>query len=126
MGAIIRDDKGRVLLARSIQMLGIFSVGAGEFLAIREGLKLAKLYNWGVNFVEVTSSRVTSSFYGVDLPLGFSKLIAVDIKDFLLDAGICKVQAIPKSRNSLALKLAHLAFSSVREFLWLDSSLVVR
>ncbi|KAI9177627.1 hypothetical protein LWI28_017469 [Acer negundo] len=126
VGAAIRDDKGRVLVAHSNQLTGHFRAEVGELLAIREGFKLAKFYNLSVNSVEVASSRAASFLSDPDGSLGLSKLIAVDIKAFLFDAGICKVQAIPKSGNSLALKLAHLAFSSVKELLWLDTSPVFR
>jgi hypothetical protein len=45
-----------------------------------------------------------------------------DIKVLLSDVGAIKCLAVSKSGNSFALELAFAAFSSSREFLWLDFS----
>ncbi|KAK3230363.1 hypothetical protein Dsin_002244 [Dipteronia sinensis] len=116
---------GLVIAARSNQLPGNFSVVIGELIALREGLLLAQLYNITVDVVEVTSPLVASVLNDHFPSLRDSKFIVNDIKAFLLEAGCCKCQAISKSRNSLAHKLALMAFSSAREFLWLDSSHVV-
>ncbi|KAK2637399.1 hypothetical protein Ddye_032191 [Dipteronia dyeriana] len=81
------DVKGKVLLARCIQMPGNFNHEVGELLALREGLRIANFYNLGVDSIEVASSLNDPS-----VPLGFSKLIVLDIKALMVDAGICKVQ----------------------------------
>ena len=54
--------------------------------------------------------------------VGESKFIVNDIKVLLSVVGIVKCLEVSKSRNSFAHMLALAAFSSVREFLWLDFS----
>ncbi|KAK2638012.1 hypothetical protein Ddye_025807 [Dipteronia dyeriana] len=56
IGTIIRDDKGKVLVARSKLYQGSFSVEIRRFLALRDGLMLAKFYNLSV---KLASSPVT-------------------------------------------------------------------
>ncbi|KAK3194099.1 hypothetical protein Dsin_025409 [Dipteronia sinensis] len=51
---------------------------------------------------------------------GDVRFIVNDIRVLLSDIGPCKCQAAPSSGNVLAQKLAAIAFSSVREHLWLD------
>ncbi|KAK3188913.1 hypothetical protein Dsin_028474 [Dipteronia sinensis] len=122
IGVAIQDDRCKVLIAHCSRMSGNFSVEVGELLALREGLRLAKFYNICVNSVDVASLRADSFLNDLAAPLGVSKLIVLDIKAFMLDAGICTVKEISRNGNSLALKLAHLAFSSVQGLFWLDIS----
>ncbi|KAK2649414.1 hypothetical protein Ddye_016903 [Dipteronia dyeriana] len=60
LGAAIRDDKGKVVVARSRPMFGSFNFEIGNFLAFREGLLLTKFYNCPVNIAEVDTSCVAS------------------------------------------------------------------
>ncbi|KAK2637418.1 hypothetical protein Ddye_032210 [Dipteronia dyeriana] len=118
---VTRDDKGKVLLTSGSQMPGKVNNEVGELLALRKGLKLANYYNFGVDSITIASFLVAYVLNDLSVPLGLSKLFVLDIKDLMVDAGICKVQAISRSGNSLAQKLAYLAFS-VQELLWLDFS----
>ncbi|KAK3230595.1 hypothetical protein Dsin_002476 [Dipteronia sinensis] len=120
-----KDDKGKVIIARSRQLDGSFSSDTGKLLALREGLLLAKFYNIDVKTAEVDSSFVASILNSQKPFLGDAKFIVNDIKALFLAFGICKCQATLKSGNSLALNLAMLAFSSSREQIWLDSSPLV-
>ncbi|KAK3223534.1 hypothetical protein Dsin_010559 [Dipteronia sinensis] len=122
VGAAIRDDKGLVLVARSNQLPGRFSHIVGVLMALREGLLLARFYNFCVDAVEVASQLVASIINNPVPSHRDSKFIVNDIKSLLLDVGCCKCQAISKSGNSLAHRLALLAFSSVQELIWLDLS----
>ncbi|KAK3204299.1 hypothetical protein Dsin_018345 [Dipteronia sinensis] len=122
VGAAIRDDKGLVLAAQSNQLAGVLNTDVGELIALWEGLLLALFYNLQVDLAEVVSPTMVS-FLNDPAPLmGESKFIVQDIKSMFLAVGVCKSIAVSKSRNSLALKLALLAFSSARERLWLNSS----
>ncbi|KAK3205159.1 hypothetical protein Dsin_019205 [Dipteronia sinensis] len=116
----IRDDKGLVIAAHSNQLPGLFNVDVGELIALREGFLLGLFYNLHVDFSKFVSPTVVS-FLNVLAPLvGESKFIVQDIKSMFLAVGICKSLASSKSRNSLALQLALLAFSSAWERLWQD------
>ncbi|KAK3199470.1 hypothetical protein Dsin_022885 [Dipteronia sinensis] len=96
VGATIRDDKGRVLAARSNQLAGSFSNEVGHFLALREGLQLAKFYNLHVSIAETSSSGV-GSLLSCSVPI-FRKVnfIVNDIKALFSEVGVCKCQAIPR------------------------------
>ncbi|KAK3218467.1 hypothetical protein Dsin_012437 [Dipteronia sinensis] len=61
LGASVRDDKRRVLVARSKLLFGSFNNDIGQFVALRNGLMLAKFYNLQVRFVEVNSRKVVDS-----------------------------------------------------------------
>ncbi|KAK3185137.1 hypothetical protein Dsin_032423 [Dipteronia sinensis] len=116
----IRDDKGRVLVARSKLLYGFFNGDIGKFMALRDGLMLAKFYNLPVRFVEVNSCKVFFSLNSQVSPLGDARFIINDIKALLSDVGSCKCLFVPKPKNVLAQNLTSLAFSSVRERIWLD------
>ncbi|KAK3212040.1 hypothetical protein Dsin_016746 [Dipteronia sinensis] len=117
----IRNDKGKVLAALSRPLTGLFSFDIGGFLAFREGLLLAKLHNFNVHIAEVAPSTA-SPLVSLDSALGGASFIVSDIRTLLAEVGVCKCQSITPSGNTLALKLAAMAFSSVRESLWLDFS----
>ncbi|KAK2649768.1 hypothetical protein Ddye_017257 [Dipteronia dyeriana] len=122
LGAAIKDYKGKVIAARSRSMYGSFNSEIGNFLALREGLLLAKLYKCSVNIAKVDTFCVASILNSSNPCLGDATFIVNDIKALLLKIGVCKFQVSPKSGNSLAHRLAFLAFSSCREELWLDTN----
>ncbi|KAK3205618.1 hypothetical protein Dsin_019664 [Dipteronia sinensis] len=101
-------------LASSVRPLPPTSWSSAEWLAPPPG-------RFKLNYAVAYRKNVKSIGVGVAI-LDDKGLM---IKAFLLEPGCCKCQAISKSRNSLAHKLALMAFSSAREFLWLDSSPVV-
>ncbi|KAK3199848.1 hypothetical protein Dsin_023263 [Dipteronia sinensis] len=122
IGAAIRIDKGLVLAALSNQMQGSFIAAVSELIALREGLQLAIFYNFRVQIAEVVSPSVVSilndpSAHGWD-----SKFLVKEILAMLAVVGGSLGQVISKSGNTLAHKLALLAFSSARERLWLANN----
>ncbi|KAK3218951.1 hypothetical protein Dsin_012921 [Dipteronia sinensis] len=123
VGAAIRDDKGKVIATRSTLAIGSFSTDVGPFMALREGLLLAKFYNFPISIVEFSSSFVIASLSSHLPLLGDAIFIVNDIKALFMEVGFWKCQATPKSGNYLAHNLASMVFSSVRERLWLDLSL---
>ncbi|KAK2640318.1 hypothetical protein Ddye_028113 [Dipteronia dyeriana] len=60
LGAANRDDKGKVIVARSRLIFGSFNSEIGNLLALQEGLLLAKFSNCMVNVAEDDSSYVAS------------------------------------------------------------------
>ncbi|KAK2640897.1 hypothetical protein Ddye_022660 [Dipteronia dyeriana] len=58
VGVAIRDDRGKVLIARSNLAIGSFSADIGHLMALREGLLLAKFYNLPISSVELSSRFV--------------------------------------------------------------------
>ena len=121
----IRDDKGRVIIARSNIFYGLFNSDLCHLIALREGLMLTKFYNLPFRIAEVSSSFICSALNSPKPLLGDSTYIINDIRALLAEVGICKWLNVPKSGNILVHKLASKAFSSVRETLWLDLSPVV-
>ncbi|KAK3217958.1 hypothetical protein Dsin_011928 [Dipteronia sinensis] len=88
LGVAIRDDKSKVIIARSRPLYGSFSSETGNLLALREGLLLAKFYNINVKIAEVDSSFVASILNSMFPILGDAKFIAKDIKALFLDISI--------------------------------------
>ncbi|KAK2635617.1 hypothetical protein Ddye_030409 [Dipteronia dyeriana] len=121
IGVAIRDDKGKVLTARLNLLIGSFSSQIGQVLVVREGLLLAKFYHFSVSTFENSSSSVISSLSNSVNFRGDASFIVADIKTLISDVGICKCQSSSKQGN-LMHRLASIAFSSVHERLWLDSS----
>ncbi|KAK3193165.1 hypothetical protein Dsin_024475 [Dipteronia sinensis] len=60
VGVANRDVKGKVIVALSKHLLGNYNPVTSDLLALREGLLLAKDYNFSVQNVEVSSSLVAS------------------------------------------------------------------
>ncbi|KAK3218789.1 hypothetical protein Dsin_012759 [Dipteronia sinensis] len=122
VGATIKDDKIKVLATRSNMLIGSFFEEVGHFIALWEGLMLAKFYDFPVSIVETSFASVAYSLSCSNHVLSDVNFLVNDIKALFYEVGICKCQAIPKLGNSLEHNLASLAFSSVREHLWLDSN----
>ncbi|KAK3204648.1 hypothetical protein Dsin_018694 [Dipteronia sinensis] len=123
LGAAIRDDKGKIVAVLSKPFPGVFSADTGEFLALREGLLLAKNLNLSVQIDEVDAPNVASILNSSAPFLGDASFIVDDIKALCLEVGICKCQAIPRLGNTLAHNLASMALPSLQECSRLDSSL---
>ncbi|KAK2663225.1 hypothetical protein Ddye_001799 [Dipteronia dyeriana] len=94
----------------------------GEFLALREGLLLAKFHNFQVHVAEVDASLVVSSLNLLGIISGDASYIVNDIRSLFSKVGICKCQTIPKSGNALAHNLTSMSSFSIKERLWLDFS----
>ncbi|KAK2645905.1 hypothetical protein Ddye_021100 [Dipteronia dyeriana] len=91
-------------------------------MAVREGLFLAKFYHFPVSILETSSPSVISSLSNSVTIHGNVSFIVNDIKALIFYVGICKCQASSVQEDSLAHRLASIAFSSVQEWLWLDTS----
>ncbi|KAK2658384.1 hypothetical protein Ddye_004917 [Dipteronia dyeriana] len=108
VGAAIRDEKGKVLLAWSKSVCGLLSSDIGHLVALREGLLLAKSYHLPIAMVDLSSVTAAASLSNLSPSLGDSRFIVIDVKALFADvkalfveAGICKYQAIPGLGNSL-------------------------
>ncbi|KAK1554535.1 hypothetical protein Q3G72_013669 [Acer saccharum] len=118
IGAVIRNDKREVVPTLSKPMDGSLSAELGEYMALREGLLIAKILGFSVGWVEdavnvvyeVNSNRFLSSIAGP---------VISDIKALFRDVGVINSQAIPRNRNVVAHTLASLAFSSYEDKTWL-------
>ncbi|KAK4857925.1 hypothetical protein QYF36_008310 [Acer negundo] len=120
IGAAIRDSSGKVVAAISKPMVGNFSVELGEFLALREGLILAKSHNLVVNYVEVDALNTASMLNSVKPFLGDAMFIISDIKALFIEVGVISCKAVPRVSNKFAHSLANLPFSSGEDLLWRD------
>ncbi|KAL5823720.1 hypothetical protein ACOSQ4_021620 [Xanthoceras sorbifolium] len=114
--AVIRDSSGLVVATVSKTLLGCFS--AGEMLALREGLLLAKNLGLSVQLIEVDACNVVSNVLGDDSCGGENELIVLDIKALLQVVGFVKCQAISRKSNGVVHNLASLALSSLEERYW--------
>ncbi|KAK2655434.1 hypothetical protein Ddye_008486 [Dipteronia dyeriana] len=114
-----KDCKGKVLAAWSLLLLGSFAQEIGYFIALRQGLQLAKSLGLFISLAENSSPSVASIFNSPNPFIGDVNFIVLDIKALFVDVNISKCQAIPSLGNSLTLNLALLAFSSTMESLWL-------
>ncbi|KAL5841571.1 hypothetical protein ACOSQ3_012174 [Xanthoceras sorbifolium] len=97
---------------------GFFSAEMGEFLALREGLILAKSLSLSIFEAEVDASNVASAVNLSSNCCGDASFIVDDIKALCLEVGNCRCLAIPRSGNRLAYVLAFMAFSSGVDQSW--------
>ncbi|KAK0579754.1 hypothetical protein LWI29_030939 [Acer saccharum] len=74
----------------------------GEFLALREGLLMAKSLNLQVQVVEVDASIVATALNSSTSDLGDASFVINDIHALFKEVGVLKCQAVPRSGNSLA------------------------
>ena len=123
LGSVIQDCKGKVLAFSYSRINGSVVSDLGQLLALRDGLLLANRINIPVSIAEVSSPSVVSSLSSLDRNLGDNHFIVNDVKALFSFVGINLCQASSYKGNSLARNLASLAFSSSREFVWLDPSL---
>ncbi|KAK3228272.1 hypothetical protein Dsin_008134 [Dipteronia sinensis] len=63
IGVTIRDDRGKVLVARSNCLFGSFNAEVSPFMALREGLMLARFYNFHIQVAKVSSAKMVSELY---------------------------------------------------------------
>ncbi|KAK2661542.1 hypothetical protein Ddye_000116 [Dipteronia dyeriana] len=106
VGVFIRNHEGKELAAISKKILGRFTPEIGEFLALREGLLLAKHLNIKVDFVESDASNVIAGVANDLCSLGPAGLVIDDIKSLCKVVGVSKCYAISIVRNSVAHSLA--------------------
>ncbi|KAL5793946.1 hypothetical protein ACOSP7_002540 [Xanthoceras sorbifolium] len=121
-GAVFRDDSGLVIAAFSKPFEGVFDPELGEFLALRAGLLFAKQYHLKVQWVEVDAKNVVATVCSGRPSAGAAGAILDDILSLCVDVGVLKCQVIPRACNGVAHTLASLAFSSVKEHIWLGVS----
>ncbi|KAK2635037.1 hypothetical protein Ddye_029829 [Dipteronia dyeriana] len=106
IGFVIRGHKWDIIDVVSKPLQGSFCAEVGEFLALREGLLLAKRSNLIVELAEVDVVSVdigVNSFVTVNNAANF---IVNDIKALLKEVGGCMCHAISRVGNTLAHDLA--------------------
>ncbi|KAL5785269.1 hypothetical protein ACOSQ2_007661 [Xanthoceras sorbifolium] len=120
LGAIIHDEFGLVVAALFKPFVSSFSTETGDYLALREGLLLAKNLGMVVHRVELDTANVISGINSVDDSLEVAGLIISDVQSFCSEVGVVNCYAIPRNRNKVAHSLASPACSSFEESLRLD------
>ncbi|KAK4847830.1 hypothetical protein QYF36_006338 [Acer negundo] len=88
----------------------------------KDDLMLVKFYNLPVRFAKVNSIRAVASMNSSSSSLDDARFIDDDIKAIMSEVDPCKCLFVSKSGNVLGHNPALLAFSSAREFFWLDIS----
>ncbi|KAK3226642.1 hypothetical protein Dsin_006504 [Dipteronia sinensis] len=119
IGEVIRNDKGEVVSALSKHLDGSFSADLREYLALREGLLLAKRPGFSVRLVEADAVNVVSVVNSNRFLSSIVGPVISDVKALFRDVGVINSQAIPRNRNVVAHTLASLAFSSYEDKTWL-------
>ncbi|KAK1587926.1 hypothetical protein Q3G72_018337 [Acer saccharum] len=122
LGAAIRDSFGQVVAAVAKPLVGNFSAEIGEFLALREGLCLAKRFQLSVLWVEGDAKNVFSGILNNRLVNSVASPIINDIRALFSDVGVVNCLTIPRTGNLVAHTLASEAFSSGKEVVWLGVS----
>ncbi|KAL5848379.1 hypothetical protein ACOSQ4_006392 [Xanthoceras sorbifolium] len=99
---------------------GLLRVSAdlGEFLALHEGLLLARQFGFLGCWVEVDASNVAAAVQNRHPSLGVAGSVLDDMLALCSNVQVYKCLAIPRSGNVLAHNLASEAFSSNKEVLW--------
>ena len=121
LGAVIRNHKGEIVAALSKPLQGSFDVVLGEFLALREGLLLAKRLNITLKLAEVDAIAVANDVNNSEIVNCNASFIVSDIKALLQEVGGCVCNAISRTGNTLAHVLASMAFSFKKEQFWLKA-----
>ncbi|KAK3182748.1 hypothetical protein Dsin_030034 [Dipteronia sinensis] len=99
---------------------GFFSAETGEFLALRDGLLLAKQHGLNVCWVEVDAANVAAAVNDRNPSFDVAGFVIDDVKALCAEVQVYKCQAIPRSGNTLAHNLASAAISSKKYRLWQD------
>ncbi|KAK3194327.1 hypothetical protein Dsin_025637 [Dipteronia sinensis] len=115
--AIIRNDKGEVIIALSKLASGGFSVEVCEAIALREGLWLAKQHGLKVDWVKVDADNVVAGVRCFKPSNNCASFVFDDIFGLCKDFGVSECQAIYRCGNGVAYNLTSLAISSLRDIL---------
>ncbi|KAL5844720.1 hypothetical protein ACOSQ3_010782 [Xanthoceras sorbifolium] len=118
--AVLRDGFGSIVAALSKPFDCSFDPELGELLALRAGLLFAKQYHLRVEWVEVNAKNVVVTVCASGSSSGPAGTIIEDVRSLCEEVGVFKCQAISKLGNGIAHTLAALAFSYVKEHVWLD------
>ncbi|KAK3217672.1 hypothetical protein Dsin_011642 [Dipteronia sinensis] len=122
---VIMDDKGWVVTALSKPVQGNLSPEAGELVALREWLLMAKRLNLKISCVEFDACNVVSKVSSVILDVGETEFVVNDIKTLFKEVEVQKCQTISRNGNRAAHNLASLALASNEVFVWHDVCLSV-
>ncbi|KAK1565796.1 hypothetical protein Q3G72_035245 [Acer saccharum] len=122
LGAVIRDDKGKIVAARARKIFGAFSKESGVLLALRDGLLLAQFLGVPVWVAEIDFSPVCSLLCSPDSYFGDASFIIQDVIHLMSAIGVSSCRAISREGNSLACNLGKSVFKSNEEILLLDNS----
>ncbi|KAK3206598.1 hypothetical protein Dsin_020644 [Dipteronia sinensis] len=118
--AIIRNVDEKVMVASSKPFRGSFLVETGEFLALRDGLLLAKQHGLKGCWVEVDAANVAATVNDHSPSFSVAGFVIDDVKALCAEVQVYKCQAIPRSGNTLAHNLAPATISSKKNRLWQD------
>ncbi|KAK2650302.1 hypothetical protein Ddye_017791 [Dipteronia dyeriana] len=120
LGMVLRDNRGRVLVAASKTVQGNFSAEIGEILALREGLGLAKQHGLFRCWVELDVANVVAAINDPKSTGSLAGFILDDVKAPCEEVQVSKCQAISRSGNTLAHNLTSVAVSTGRDRMWQD------
>ncbi|GMN50671.1 hypothetical protein TIFTF001_019832 [Ficus carica] len=110
VGAVIRDEKGRIIGAVAKSMEETFSPFLTEFIAIREGLMIAKELESVTLMVETDAINVVFAVSD-NLEFSLEGPILEDVKQLLAQLRNSGVNHIRRSANHVALLLVRFVFN---------------
>ncbi|KAK6122599.1 hypothetical protein DH2020_043656 [Rehmannia glutinosa] len=133
VGAVIRDEEGRVIACLAKPVSGSFDPLHAEIIAIREGLEMVRDIGTSVHYVETDSKLAVELCNNPTSISGHeSSFVVGDIQELLLSVGgNYKCSFIPRQCNNVAHVLSSLVFSRTPCFqgqyatlLWLKSAVL--
>ncbi|KAL5837642.1 hypothetical protein ACOSQ3_014811 [Xanthoceras sorbifolium] len=114
-GTIIRDSASWVVAASYKSVQGSFSVDAGELLALRDGLLLAKRMGCSVQLVESDFSNAIGMVSDVVSCFRDIGCVIFNVKALCEEVRVVTCFVISRFRNGAAYSLAFLALSSLED-----------
>ncbi|GMN40729.1 hypothetical protein TIFTF001_009947 [Ficus carica] len=124
IGAVIRDEKGRILGAMAKSVEGTFSPFLAECIALREGLMMAKELESVTIVVETDAINVVSAVSD-NTEFSLEGPILEDVKQLLAQLWNPGVYHIRRSANHVAHLLARFGFNSNCTNVWICETPII-
>ena len=105
IGAVLRDNKGAVVVAFTKRLASPFAPLVAETTAVREGLRLMMANGLRAAYVE-TDCLVVSKAINNDISIPVIDSVISDINSLLLELGSGSCHYIPRAGNEVAHTLA--------------------
>ncbi|XP_073313571.1 uncharacterized protein [Primulina huaijiensis] len=123
VGAIIRDSQGVTRGAHALIICNPGSVLAAEILAIRCGMDLCLQVGVASVCIYSDSKEAVRVVLNPDMDAGSVGVLALEVHSMFLLNNFVSIKHMHRSTNTVAHFLAHRAFNSSSNLLWLDGNI---